>query len=77
MKLSQSNFNLRSQDSDWVHSYLIATVLEVVCFQNVPSLSNRLKRHSTNMSQTTHEYMNICEQSTQQTVFYMLAKEKY
>ena len=28
MKLSQSNFNLRSPDSDSVHSYLIATVID-------------------------------------------------
>ena len=27
MKLSQSNFNLPSPDSDWVRSYLIATVI--------------------------------------------------
>ena len=29
MKLSQSNFNLRSPDSDLVRSYLIATVLKL------------------------------------------------
>ena len=31
MKLSQSNFKLRSPDSDSVHSYLIATVLKIWC----------------------------------------------
>ena len=43
MKLSQSNFNLRSPDSDLVHSYLIATVPHQTKLKNNHTF---LKKHA-------------------------------
>jgi hypothetical protein len=39
MKLSQSNFNLRSPDSDLVRSYLIATVSDLCKFFQVNQIN--------------------------------------